>query len=225
MDKKWGLPQCATLKKFADALGALSALSLSDFFCFLTSSIFSLISSPFLFLLHDFTIYFCRNASSSIPVANYVMTSKLSFFQSPGRDSPGDESSASIATVESVSSGCRNSTTSLDSGRASNSNSNSDSSLPPASVTTFHTIHEHRPMITVPPQQPRLSSLGSSFRQSYHSSTSSLGSMDRAMHEDSICALDINEMLANGVPDQEILLAWLTDLHFEDYYDLFASAG
>lgn len=80
MDKKWGLPQCATLKKFADALGALSALSLSDFFCFLTSSIFSLISSPFLFLLHDFTIYFCRNASSSIPVANYVMTSKLSFF-------------------------------------------------------------------------------------------------------------------------------------------------
>ena len=48
--------------------------------------------------------------------------------------------------------------------------------------------------------------------------------MDRA-HEDSICALDINEMLANGVPDQEVLLAWLTDLHFEDYYDLFASAG
>ena len=44
-------------------------------------------------------------------------------------------------------------------------------------------------------------------------------------HEDSICALDIHEMLANGVPDQEILLAWLTDLHFEDYYDLFASAG
>ena len=78
--QKWDLPQCATLKKFADALGALSALSLSDFFCFLTSSIFSLISSPFLFLLHDFTIYFCRNASSSIPVANYVMTSKLSFF-------------------------------------------------------------------------------------------------------------------------------------------------
>ena len=71
----------ATVKKIADALGALSALSLSDFFfCFLTSSIFSLISSPFLFLLHDFTIYFCRNASSSIPVANYVMTSKLSFF-------------------------------------------------------------------------------------------------------------------------------------------------
>ena len=158
------------------------------------------------------------------------------YFQSPGRDSPGDESSASIATVESVSSGgCRNSTTSLDSGRASNSNSNStsDSGITPSSgglppvpggITTFHTIHEHRPMGSMPPQQPRISSLGSSFRQSYHSSTSSLGSMDRG-HEDSICALDINEMMANGVPDQEILLAWLTDLHFEDYYDLFASAG
>ena len=38
-------------------------------------------------------------------------------------------------------------------------------------------------------------------------------------HEDSICALDIHEMLANGVPDQEILLAWLTDLHFEGLYN------
>ena len=27
------------------------------------------------------------------------------------------------------------------------------------------------------------------------------------------------------MPDQEVLLAWLTDLHFEEYYDLFASAG
>ena len=150
------------------------------------------------------------------------------FLQSPGRDSPGDESSASIATVESVSSGCRNSTTSLDSGRASNSNSNStasDQSTASAINSTFHTIHEHRPMINIPapPQQhqqqphPRLSSVGSSFRQSYHSSTSSLGSMERG-HEDSICALDIHEMLANGVPDQEILLAWLTDLHFEGLY-------
>lgn len=91
-------------------------------------------------------------------------------------------------------------------------------------------------MISIPPsnlQQSRISVAtshgsgggpGSSFRQSYHSSTSSLGSMDRG-HEDSICALDITEMLANGVPDQEVLLAWLTDLHYEDYYDLFASAG
>ena len=40
---------------------------------------------------------------------------------------------------------------------------------------------------------------GSSFRQSYHSSTSSLGSADRA-GEDTICALNIPEMVANGVP-------------------------
>merc|ERR1719225_1909772 len=64
----------------------------------------------------------------------------------------------------------------------------------------------------------------SSFRQSYHSSTSSLGSADRA-GEDTICALNIPEMVANGVPDHEILLAWLTDLHYEEYYELFVSAG
>ncbi len=50
-------------------------------------------------------------------------------------------------------------------------------------------------------QNPRiLSNLGSSFRQSYHSSTSSLGSMERG-HEDSICALDINEMLGNLISE------------------------
>ena len=65
--------------------------------------------------------------------------------QSPGRDSPGDDSSASIGTVESSSvssggvgpgvhggvgnvGGCRNSTTSLDSGRASNTNSTTTNS-------------------------------------------------------------------------------------------------
>jgi hypothetical protein len=33
--------------------------------------------------------------------------------------------------------------------------------------------------------------------------------------EDGICSLNIPEMLAAGLPDQEILTAWLTDLHFE----------
>ena len=83
----------------------------------------------------------------------HLLTIEL-FLQSPGRDSPGDESSASIATVESVSSGCRNSTTSLDSGRASNSNSNSTASetttASAASSSTFHTIHEHRPVVNIP---------------------------------------------------------------------------
>ena len=33
--------------------------------------------------------------------------------------------------------------------------------------------------------------------------------------EDGICNLNIPEMLAAGLPDQEVLTAWLTDLHFE----------
>ncbi|XP_023341224.1 caskin-2 [Eurytemora carolleeae] len=61
----------------------------------------------------------------------------------------------------------------------------------------------------------------SSSRQSHHSSNSSLG--DR--FEDSICTLNIQDMLNAGIPDEEILTAWLTDLHFEEYYQLFTSAG
>ena len=137
------------------------------------------------------------------------------YFQSPGRDSPGDDSSASIVTVESTSSGgCRNSTTSLDSGRASNSNSNST-----ATDSSFHSIHPIREhpypvrgnSLGLPPppvsHMGRMSSIGSvgssSFRQSYHSSSSSLGSVERA--EDSICALDIQEMTADGVPVRKSL--------------------
>jgi hypothetical protein len=33
--------------------------------------------------------------------------------------------------------------------------------------------------------------------------------------EDGICSLNIPEMLAAGLPDEEVLTAWLTDLHFE----------
>ena len=165
-------------------------------------------------------------------------------YQSPGRDSPGDDSSASIGTVESSSvssggvgpgthggssfGGCRNSTTSLDSGRASNTNSattnSNDGTVNNFQYSTFHTIQpiqEHRAMVNVHPTHPSSSTLmpnrlysqsstdsghgnkyqnhASSFRQSYHSSTSSLGSADRA-GEDAICALNIPEMVANGVP-------------------------
>jgi len=190
---------------------------------------------------------------------------------SPGRDSPGDDSSASIGTVESSSvssggagpgthivgsfGGCRNSTTSLDSGRASNTNSattnSNDGTVNSYQLSTFHTIQpiqEHKAMVNVhPPQAPsslmpnrlysqiiahstdseagkKYQNHASSFRQSYHSSTSSLGSADRA-GQDTICALNIPEMVANGVHDHEILLAWLTDLHYEEYYELFVSAG
>ena len=126
--------------------------------------------------------------------------------------------------------GCRNSTTSLDSGRASNTNSaatnSNDGTNNGYQVSTFHTIQpiqEHRAMVNVHPSHPssglgpnrlyshsnshssdqghgsKYPNHGSSFRQSYHSSTSSLGSADRA-GEDTICALNIPEMVANGVP-------------------------
>ena len=62
-------------------------------------------------------------------------------------------------------------------------------------------------------------------RQSYHSSSSSLGSLEARGDLDSICALNVQDMLANGMPDLEVLNAWLTDLNFDEYFDLFASAG
>ena len=179
--------------------------------------------------------------------------------QSPGRDSPGDDSSASIGTVESSSvssggagpgahgvgsfGGCRNSTTSLDSGRASNTNSattnSNDGTMNSYQLSTFHTIQpiqEHKAMVNVhPPQAPsalmpnRLYTQGighsndstagkkyqnhaSTFRQSYHSSTSSLGSADRA-GEDTICALNIPEMVANGVQVALLKLSTLVSIY------------
>jgi len=209
------------------------------------------------------------------------------YLKSPGRDSPGDDSSASIGTVESSSyssggvggggghsaggsSGSghhpalgpnsggihvyRNSTTSLDSGRASNNESTATMSTFTGGVNTaaIQPIHEHRALVNVHPATasarfmshhnssttgsfhggssggaPSPAPSGGGYRQSLHSSTSSLGSGSNATgaEVDSICALNIPEMVANGVADHEILLAWLTDLHYEEYYDLFMSAG
>ena len=75
------------------------------------------------------------------------------------------------------------------------------------------------------PQQHRFS--GQSYescvlRHSYHSSSSSLGSSGKS---DDIHRLNIAEMLSQGVPEHEILNAWLTDLGFEEYYDLFEQSG
>jgi len=107
---------------------------------------------------------------------------------------------------------------SLDSGRASNSNSNSNSTTD-SSFHSIHPIREHPYPVRgnslgLPPpvsQMGRMSSIGSvgsSFRQSYHSSSSSLGSVERA--EDSICALDIQEMTADGVPVSQQKLFLIT---------------
>ena len=83
----------------------------------------------------------------------------------------------------------------------------------------------------------------SCLRNSYHSSSSSLGSAGKS---DDIHRLNVNEMLSQGVPvsaqpsqllnvalihrtcdfqEHEILNAWLTDLGFDEYYDLFVQSG
>ncbi|XP_076339708.1 caskin-2-like isoform X2 [Tachypleus tridentatus] len=113
--------------------------------------------------------------------------------QSPGRESPGASSG-----------GSRNSTSSLDSGRASTSGSDGK----------------------VGPHRMSVQSYESSRRQSYHSSNSSLGSVDRIDDSAiSVPKVNVTEMIMHSVPDTEILQAWLTSLNFEDYTLLFTQAG
>lgn len=134
---------------------------------------------------------------------------------SPDLQSPGHDSVSSSVTIGSqASSGCRNSTTSTDSGRGS-SISTSSTTRP---TNTYG--HQHRLSNVSSSQSSVCSSLGSS-RQSHHSSSSSI--QDRP--EDRIFSLNIHDMINNGVPDEDILIAWLTDLHFEEYFNLFVSAG
>jgi len=134
---------------------------------------------------------------------------------SPDLQSPGHDSVSSSVTIGSqASSGCRNSTTSTDSGRGS-SISTSSTTRP---TNTYG--HQHRLSNVSSSQSSVCSSLGSS-RQSHHSSSSSI----QERPEDRIFNCNIHEMISNGVPDEDILIAWLTDLHFEEYFNLFVSAG
>ena len=50
-------------------------------------------------------------------------------------------------------------------------------------------------------------------------------SIQPSLDTDNIQALDIQQMLQSGVPDEEVLTAWLTDLHYEEYFHLFRAAG
>ncbi|XP_037073919.1 caskin-2-like, partial [Pollicipes pollicipes] len=119
--------------------------------------------------------------------------------QSPGRDSPSSAGSSTSSF------GCRNSTSSLDSGRAS---------------SAYESKASHPPSLNRLSGQSYESS--TSYRQSYHSSSSSLGSLEK---DDVISHLNVGQMLAEGMKDSEVLNAWLTDFHFEEYYQLFVSAG
>jgi len=62
---------------------------------------------------------------------------------------------------------------------------------------------------------------GSSQRR--YSSSSSISSSRNG--DDSICSMDVRNMIAQGLPDLEIVNCWLTDLRFQEYFSLFASAG
>ncbi|KAK3090288.1 hypothetical protein FSP39_010658 [Pinctada imbricata] len=67
---------------------------------------------------------------------------------------------------------------------------------------------------------------GVSSRQSYHSnSSSSLGSLDRLEETGHISQINVAELFRAGMPDHEVLRAWLRDLHFEEYYECFMKAG
>ncbi|XP_076309518.1 uncharacterized protein LOC143224925 isoform X2 [Tachypleus tridentatus] len=115
---------------------------------------------------------------------------------SPGRESPGASSGGS-----SSGGGSRNSTSSLDSGRASTSGSDGKA----------NTNNRMPAQIYV-----------SCSSQSYQSP--SLGSVDdsRAL---SVPKINVTEMMLHSIPDVDILQTWLTSLHFEDYVHLFLQAG
>uniref|UniRef100_A0A0N8C2S3 Caskin-1 n=1 Tax=Daphnia magna TaxID=35525 RepID=A0A0N8C2S3_9CRUS len=174
--------------------------------------------------------------------------------QSPGRESPSSSSStvsvglksnisggsgsgsSATSAILTGSSSCRHSTTSttsLDSGRASGTydlhhqhgaGQRHGSTSSSSTTSTFH--HPGGQMLLVQhQQQQRFSgqSYESCLRNSYHSSSSSLGSSGGKI--DDIHRLNIGEMLSQGMPEHEILNAWLTDLGFEEYYDLFVQSG
>ncbi|KAK2726935.1 hypothetical protein QYM36_007694 [Artemia franciscana] len=127
--------------------------------------------------------------------------------QSPGRESPSSTTTTSSANRCVAPSGpnCRSSSTSLDSGRASYGNPGNQGNQPSNNRLSGHSYE---------------TSSSSSLRHSYHSSNSSLGSTGQE-----ICRMNVAEMLAQGLPDHEVLNACLTEMGFEEYYDLFVQSG
>lgn len=74
-----------------------------------------------------------------------------------------------------------------------------------------------------------------SGRASYHplsanTGRSTIGSANSPRCSLSSCSIGseqgrVERMINQGVPDQDIIHAWLVDLHFEEYFPLFVSAG
>ncbi|GAB6020455.1 hypothetical protein CHUAL_003147 [Chamberlinius hualienensis] len=134
--------------------------------------------------------------------------------QSPGRDSPGSSGSSS-------GSGCRHSITSLDSGRASSSAYDGRCGHVFLAGTNQHRLSAHS------------YESSTSLRQSYHSSSSSLGSMDRLdEHTPSTPGysspaqqINVSKLLRDGLPEAEVLRRWLCEQRFEEYFHLFIQSG
>lgn len=134
--------------------------------------------------------------------------------QSPGRDSPGSSGSSS-------GSGCRHSITSLDSGRASSSAYDGRCSHVFLAGTNQHRLSAHS------------YESSTSLRQSYHSSSSSLGSMDRLdehtpttpSYSTPAQQINVSKLLRDGVPEAEVLRRWLCEQRFEEYFHLFVQSG
>lgn len=123
---------------------------------------------------------------------------------SPAKDSPGHSN--------------RNSSASSDSGRGF-----STGHVDAKPVHSYVNVHVNN-------QQHRLSGQsyesGVSSRQSYHStSSSSLGSLDRLEEPGYTSTINVAQLFQAGVPDNEVLHAWLHDLGFVEYYPLFYQAG
>ncbi|XP_055874760.1 caskin-2-like isoform X4 [Biomphalaria glabrata] len=126
---------------------------------------------------------------------------------SPAKDSPGHSN--------------RNSAASSDSGRGYSTGHTDAKFLQP--THNFINIHVNN-------QQHRLSGQsyesGVSSRQSYHStSSSSLGSLDRLEEPGYTSTINVLQLFQAGVPDNEVLHAWLHELGFVEYYPLFYQAG
>ncbi|XP_076444536.1 LOW QUALITY PROTEIN: uncharacterized protein LOC143282697 [Babylonia areolata] len=107
--------------------------------------------------------------------------------------------------------------------------SNRNSAASSDSGRGFSTGHLEPKVVTVIGQH-RLSDQsyesGVSSRQSYHStSSSSVGSLDRLEESGHVSTINVQQLIQAGVPDKEVLHAWLHDLHFEDYYTNFVQAG
>ncbi|XP_052267192.1 caskin-2-like isoform X3 [Dreissena polymorpha] len=111
----------------------------------------------------------------------------------------------------------RNSAASSDSGRGLSTNY-----LDPKGHHNYVNVHVNN--------QYRLSGTsyesGVSSRQSYHStSSSSVGSLDRLEESGYSSQINVAELFQAGVPDHEVLRAWLRDLNYEEYYQNFVGAG